>query len=51
MSTKYKAEIAYKQDGKLRKDYSELLNYILTNAAAIVGDTSKVINNCILTNF
>ena len=38
MSTKYNAVEAYKQDGKLRKEYMDLLTYLLTNAAAIVGD-------------
>ena len=42
MSNKFTASDAYKQDGKLKKEYLDILTHLLTNTASILSDTFKI---------
>ena len=42
MSNKFTASDAYKQETKLKRDFSELLTHLLTSTAAILSDTFKI---------
>ncbi len=42
LSNKYTASDAFKQDGKLKKDYLETLTHLLNSTSSILSDTFKI---------
>lgn len=42
LSNKYTASDAFKQDGKLKKDYLETLTHLLNSTSSILSDSFKI---------